>query len=135
MAETETPTDVEDVTLQWLKIANAVAWGRLSPEEGVAELSGLADAHPANRDWLDEEIEIIERQFALDVVRSVRGGQEGYWDKLRLVIRALLDERLDHDQALKLLKLIDLNHPEYSAHTARLIDGIAASPLRQTEEN
>jgi hypothetical protein len=134
MAETETPTDVDDVTLQWLQIANAVAWGRLSPEEGVAELKGLAEAHPGNRDWLNEEIDIIERQFALDVVKSVRGGREGYWDKLRLVIRALLDERLDHDQALQLLKLIDLDHPEHAAHTARLVDGIAASPLRRAEE-
>jgi len=131
MAKTETPTDVQDVTSQWLEIANAVAQGRLSPENGVARLQGLAENHPEDRDWLDEEIDIIRRQFALDVIESVRAGREGYWPKLRLVIGALLDERLDHDQALELLKLIDLDHPEHAEHTARLIDGIADSPLRQ----
>lgn len=131
MAETGTPTDVHDVTSQWLQIARAVARGLLSPKDAVARLRGLAEEHPGDRDWLDEEIDIIQRQFALDVVESVRDGQEGYWDELRLVIRALLDERLDNDQALELLKLIDLNHPEHAEHTARLIDGIAESPLRQ----
>jgi hypothetical protein len=135
MAETGSSTDVQDVTSQWLQIANAVAWGRLTPEQGVARLRGLAEHHPGDRAWLDEEIDIIERQFALDVVESVREGRDGYWDKLRLVIRALLDERLDHDQTLGLLELIDLDHPEYSEHTARLIVGISDSPLRQDTDS
>ena len=73
----------------------------------------------------------LRRQFGLDVAERVNDGQYAYWDKLRLVIEALLDERLDHDRALALLQAIDAQHPEHSAETSKLLDGIADSPLRQ----
>ena len=130
MTETETPADVQDVTVQWMRIANAVARGQITPEDGVSRLSALAEESPEDREWLDEEIDIIRRNFALDVVESVRGGQGSYWDKLRLVIEALLNDHLDHDRALTLLRVIDKDHPEHAEHTARLIDGIADSPMR-----
>ena len=131
MTETETPADVQDVTVQWMQIANAVAHGQLTPEDGVSRLCALAEESPDDREWLDEEIDIIRRNFALDVVESVRGGQGSYWEKLRLVIEALLNDRLDHDRALILLRVIDKDHPEHAEHTARLVDGIADSPMRQ----
>lgn len=131
MAEAETPTDVEEVTFQWIQIANAVAQGRLTPEEGVAGLQALAEQYPADRDWLQDEIETIRQQFALDVADSIRDSQSSYWDKLGAVMQALLDERLDHKRALELLGIIDADHPEHSGQTAKLIDGIADSPLRR----
>jgi hypothetical protein len=131
MAETGIPTDVQDVTHHWMRIANALARGQLAPEDGVARLRTLAEEYPEDREWLDEEIEIIRRQFALDVIESVQGGQGSYWEKLRLVIQALLSERLDHDRALELLKSIDAGYPEHAAHTAKLIEGISQSPLRR----
>lgn len=131
MAETETPTDVEEVTFKWMQIANAVAQGRLVPEQGIAKLQALAEAHPADNDWLQDEIETIRRQFGLDVAERIRDGQGNYWDKLRSVIDALLDDRLDHDRALELLTAIDAQHPEHAEQTAKLISGIADSPLRQ----
>ena len=73
---------------------------------------------------------MIRQQFGLNVAESIREGQGSYWEKLRSVIEALLDERLDHDRALELLKLIDADHPEHAEQTARLMSGIADSPLR-----
>lgn len=132
MAETELPTDVQEITFQWLQIANGVAKGRLAPEEGVTMLKRLAEeAHPEDREWLQDEIETIRRQFGLDVAEQIQDGQGDYWDKLRLVIEALLDERLDHERALALLGAIDAQHPEQTEQTTKLIAGIADSPLRR----
>lgn len=123
--------DVEPVTVQWLQIASGVARGRLAPAEGAARLEALAEAHPDDREWLEDEIEMIRRYFALDVAESICNGEGSYWDKLRRVIAALLDERLDHDRALELLTLIDTQHPEQTEETFRLISGIQKSPLRR----
>jgi hypothetical protein len=131
MAEAETPTEVAEVTFQWMQIANAVAQGRLTPEEGITGLQALADAHPADRSWLEDEIETIWRQFGLDVARRIRSGQGNYWDKLRSVLDALLGDRLEHDRALELLMAIDAQHPEHTQQTGKLIRGIADSPLRR----
>ena len=132
MAETEKAAgDPEGVVFEWMRITQAVARGRLVPEEGVARLQALAEAHSADRCWLQDEIETIRRQFALDVTQSVHSGQGGYWDKLRAVIGALLDERLDHGRALELLQRIQTDHPEHAGQVAQLIDGIATSPLRE----
>lgn len=133
MAESGSQTDVgvEQVTVQWLQIANGVARGRLAPEEGVARLEALAEAHPEDREWLEDEVEMIRRHFGLDVAESVRKGEGSYWDKLRRVIDALLDERLDHERALELLALIDSQHPEHAEETFKLISGIKESPLRR----
>jgi hypothetical protein len=130
-ADIDVDIDVEQVTVQWLRIANGVARGRLTPEEGAARLEALAEAHPEDREWLEDEVEMIRRYFALDVAESIRGGEGSYWDKLRQVIDALLDERLDHDRALELLTLIDNQHPEQTEETFRLISGIQESPLRR----
>jgi hypothetical protein len=131
MTEEETPTDVQDTAFKWLKIANAVARGRLAPEEGVARLEALAEAHPADRDWLQDEIDTVRRQFGLDVADSIRCGRGSYWDKVGSVMQALLDDRLDPERALQLLRLIDVAHPEQTEQTTKLIDGIAESPLRR----
>ena len=132
MAEKEKAAgDPEGVVFEWMRITQAVARGRLAPDEGVARLRTLAEAHPADRCWLQDEIETIRRQFGLDVTQSVHSGPGSYWDKLRAVIEALLDERLDHDTALELLQRIQTDHPEHAEQIARLIEGIAASPLRQ----
>ena len=131
MAESEAPKDLQGVTFEWMQITQAVAQGRLAPDEGVARLKVLADANPADRGWLQDEIETIQQQFGLNVAEIVRDDQSSYWEKLRSVIDALLDERLDHDRALDLLKLIDAAHPEHSEHTTRLVSGIADSPLRR----
>jgi hypothetical protein len=131
MAEADTPTDIEEITFQWIQVARAVARGRLTPEEGISRLQALADEHPADRDWLQDEIETIRQQFGLDVAESIRGGQGSYWDQIGALMEALLDERLDHERALELLRVIDAGHPEHSDQTAKLIEGIAASPLRR----
>ncbi len=132
MSETELPTDVQEITFQWLQIANGVAKGRLAPEEGVALLETLAaEALPEDREWLQDEIETIRRQFGLDVAEQIRAGEGDYWEQLRLVLEALLDERLDHERALDLLGAIDAQHPEQAEQTAKLIAGIADSPLRK----
>ena len=131
MAESEAPKDVHGVTFEWMQITQAVARGRLAPEEGVSKLQALAETNPADRDWLQAEIETIRQQFGLNVAKRVRDDQGSYWEKLRSVIEALLDERLDHDRALDLLKLIDADHPEHAEQTARLMSGIADSPLRR----
>jgi hypothetical protein len=131
MTEAEIPIEVEEITSKWMHIANAVAYGRLDPEEGVARLQDLAQANPADRDWLQDEIETIRRQFGLDVAERIHKGQGDYWDQLRAVIDALLDDRLDHDRALSLLEFIDAQHPEHTDNTQRLISGVANSPLRR----
>lgn len=133
MAESASQTDVEveQVTVQWLQIANGVARGRLAPEEGAARLAALAEAHPEDREWLEDEVEMIRRHFGLDVAEIVRKGEGSYWDKLRRVIDALLDDRLDHERALELLTLIDSQHPEHTEETFKLISGIGESPLRR----
>jgi len=132
MSETELPTDVQEITFQWLQIANGVAKGRLAPEEGVAMLRRLAEeALPEDREWLQDEIDTIRRQFGLDVTEQVGEGRGDYWEKLHLVLEALLDERLDHERALALLGAIDAQHPEQTEQTAKLIAGIADSPLRK----
>jgi hypothetical protein len=123
--------DVEQVTVQWLQIANGVARGRLAPEEGAARLAALAEAHPEDREWLEDEVEMIRRYFALDVAERIHNGEGSYWDKLRQVVDALLDERLDHNRALELLTLIDAQHPEQTEETFKLISGIQESPLRR----
>jgi hypothetical protein len=131
MAEAELPVDVQEITFQWMQIASGVAQGRLAPEQGVTLLQALAEAHPEDREWLQDEIETIRRQFGLDVAERISAGRGAYWEKLRLVIEALLDERLDHERALALLQAIDAQHPEHTAETSKLLDGIADSPLRQ----
>jgi hypothetical protein len=131
MAKAKTPTDVQEVALKWMQIARAVAWGRLTPEEGVRQLEALAEVYPADRVWLEDEIGTIRRQFGLDVAESIRGGKHSYWDKLGSVMQALLDERLHHERALELLEQIDGDYPEHNEQTAKLIEGIAASPLRR----
>lgn len=131
MAEAKTQTDVQEVAFEWLQIASGVAQGLLAPEEGVVGLQALAEAYPADRDWLQEEAETIQRQFGLDVAERIHNGEGSYWAKLRLVILALLDERMDHERALTLLRTIDVQHPEHAEETARLIDGIENSPLYQ----
>jgi hypothetical protein len=133
MAESGSQTDVEveQVTVQWWQIANGVARGRLAPEEGVARLEALVEAHPEDREWLEDEVQMIRRHFGLDVAESVRKGEGSYWDKLRRVIDALLGERLDHERALELFTLIDTQHPEHAEETFKLISGIKESPLRR----
>ncbi len=131
MAETEVSADAEGITFEWIQIANAVAQGRLTPEEGVSKLQALAEAHPADREWLQDEMETIRRQFGLDVVQSIRDDQGDYWDKTLSVINALLDERLDHERALELLTLINTKHPEHAENTNRLIRGLKDSPMRR----
>jgi hypothetical protein len=130
MAEADSPTGAEGITFQWIQIANAVAQGRLPPEEGVARLQALANEHPEDQEWLRDEIETIQQQFGLDVVNSIRDGQGSYWDKVGAVMQALLQERLDHTRALELLHVIDADHPEHAEQTAKLIDDIGNSPLR-----
>jgi thioesterase domain-containing protein len=131
MAEAENQTEVREVVFEWLQIASGVAQGLLAPEEGVAMLQALAEAHPADRDWLQEEVGTIRHQFGLDIADLIRNGESSYWDKLRLVIKALLDERMDHELALALLRTIDAQHPEHAEQTAALINGIENSPLRR----
>lgn len=131
MAEEEASPDVQEVTFKWMQIAQAIARGRMSPEDGVARLNALAEAHPKDRDWLTDEADTIRRHFGLDVAESIRAGQGNYWDKLRSLVDALLDERMDHERALELLHLINSDHPEHTEQTSKLINGIADSPLRQ----
>ncbi len=130
MAESNSPIGAEGITFQWIRIANAVAQGRITPEEGVAQLQVLAKEHPEDQEWLQDEIETIQQQFGLDVVNSVREGQGSYWDKVGAVMQALLQERLDHIRALELLRIIDADHPEHTEQTTSLIDDIGNSPLR-----
>lgn len=134
MAKAKTPDDMEGITFKWMQIANAVAQGRMAPEEGMAKLQALATAHPDDRDWLEEEAETIRRQFGLDVAERIYAGHGSYWDKLRAVINALLDDRLDHERALELLASIDSQHPEHNDQTARLVSGISDSPLRRMSQ-
>jgi hypothetical protein len=131
MAKEKTPTDVQEVALKWMQIARAVARGRQTPEQGVRRLEALAEAFPEDRAWLEDEIGTIRYQFGLDVAESIRDGQYSYWDKLGAVMQALLKERLDHERALGLLEQIDKDYPEQNEQTAKLIEGIAASPLRR----
>jgi hypothetical protein len=130
MAEERIPTDIQTVTLKWMRIANGVARGHLGPEEGIAMLQALAEENPEDRDWLQDEIETIWHQFGLDVAEKIRNGQGSYWDKLRLVLNALLDERMDYNRTLDLLMLIDAQHPQHTEQTSKLINGIEDSPLR-----
>jgi hypothetical protein len=130
MAQADSSDD-QELTVKWMQIANAVAHGRLMPEEGIAELEALAESHPVDREWLRDEIETIRRQFGLDVTDHVERDLVGYWEKMRLVIDALLDDRLDHERALRLLKSIDAQHPEQAQQTERLIAGLAESPMRR----
>ena len=131
MAEAESQTEVQTVTLEWMQITNGVAQGSLAPEEGIAALQALAEAHPAERDWLQAEAEMIRCQFGLDIATRIREGAGSYWDKLLSVIEALLDEHLDHERALVLLETIHAQHPEHTETTAALISNIKDSPLRQ----
>ncbi len=130
MDEIQLAIETQDVAVQWFQIAKGVAQGQLTPEEGIAGLQALAEAYPADHDWLQEEIETIWRQFGLDVAERIREAQTGYWEKIRQIVMALLDERLDHARALELLSLISAQHPEHAAQTARLVQGIQDSPLR-----
>ena len=131
MAGEKTQTEAQEVTFEWIQIASGVAQGLLDPEEGAAMLQALAEAHPADYEWLQEEVETIRRQFGLDIVDYVHHSQGSYWDKLRSVIMGLLDERLDHVHALALLREIDAQHPEQTEQTGSLIEGIENSPLYQ----
>jgi hypothetical protein len=131
MAGAETQTEVREVAFEWLRIASGVAQGLYAPEEGIAMLQALAQAHPADREWLQEEAETIRHQFGLDVADRIQAGAGSYWDKLCSVIDALLDERLDHGHALALLRTLDDQHPEHAEQIAALIDGIENSPMRQ----
>ncbi len=131
MAGAETQTGVQEVAFEWLRIASGVAQGLYAPDEGVAMLQALAQAHPAERAWLQEEAETIRHQFGLDVADLFQPGVGSYWDKLCSVIDALLDERLDHGRALALLRTLEDQHPEHAEQTAALIDGIEHSPMRQ----
>jgi hypothetical protein len=131
MVKAKTPTDVQEVALKWMQIARAVAWGRLPPEQGVRQMEALAEAYPADREWLEDEIDTMRHQFGLDVAESIRDDRATFWNKLGAVIQALLDERLDHDRALELLERIDRDYPEHHEQIGKLIEGIAASPLRR----
>jgi hypothetical protein len=131
MAGKETQIGLQDVTLEWIRIASAVAEGLLAPEDGAVMLQALAEAHPADYEWLREEVETIRHHFGLDIVEYVRHGQGSYWTKLRLVITGLLDERLDHAHALELLRALNAQHPEHTEQTTVLIEGIENSPLYQ----
>ena len=131
MAEAETPAGEQTVTSEWMRIGSRVAEGLLTPEDGIAALQALAEAHPDDRDWLQEEVEMIQHRFGLDIVARICAGSDGYWDKLLSVIEALLDERLDHKRALALLETIDTQHPEHAENTAALKSDIENSPLRQ----
>ncbi len=127
----ETRIEIQEVTLEWIRIASAVAEGLLGPEDGAVMLQALAEAHPADYDWLQEEVETIRHQFGLDIVDHIHHGQGSYWAKLRLVVTGLLDERLDHEHALELLRSIDAQYPEQTEQTTLLIEGIENSPLYQ----
>jgi hypothetical protein len=131
MAGQKTQTEVQQVTLEWLRIASGVAQGLLEPEEGAAMIQALAEAHPADYEWLQEEAETIRHQFGLDIADYVYHGQGSYWEKLRAVINGLLDERLDHEHTLTLLREIDARYPEHTRQTGALIEGIENSPLYQ----
>jgi hypothetical protein len=131
MVGKEPQIEIQEVTLEWIRIASAVAEGLLGPEDGAVMLQALAEAHPADYDWLLEEVETIRRQFGLDIADYVHNGQGSYWAKLRLVVTGLLDERLDHEHALELLRVIDGQHPEQTKQTTVLIEGIENSPLYQ----
>lgn len=131
MAREKTQIEVQEVTFEWIQIASGVAQGLLEPEEGAAMLQALAEAHPADYEWLQEEVETIRHQFGLDIADYVHHGQGSYWDKLRVVIMGLLDERLDHKNALALLRTIDAQHPAQTEQTTALIEGIESSPLYQ----
>lgn len=127
----EAKTEEIEVTLQWMQIASGVAQGLIAPEEGVAMLKALVETHPADRDWLQEEIATIRYQFGLDIADQIRDGGSSYWDKLLLVVEGILDERLVHTRALELLALIDTQHPEHAEGTSTLISDIEDSPLRR----
>lgn len=131
MSEPHTPTEVQNVVVQWFQIARGVAQGQLTPEEGVAGLQALIELYPEDRDWLQEEVETIWRQFGLDVVDYIQTGQGTYWEKVRRIVTALIDERLEHSRALALLEQLDAQHPEFHDNTTRLIEGIGTSPLRR----
>jgi hypothetical protein len=131
MAQEETQTVIQEVAFEWLRIASGVAQGLLAPEEGVVMLQALADACPADCDWLQEEIKTLRYQFGLDIADAIRNKQGSYWDKLLSVVEALLDERIDHAHALELLAVIDDQHPEHTQQTTTLISDIVDSPLRQ----
>ncbi len=131
MAGAKNHIEVQKAAFEWLQIASGVAQGLLAPEEGVSGLQALAEAFPADRDWLQEEIETIRRQFGLDVAARICDGQDSYWAKVRSLVDALLDDRMDYDRALTLLRTIDAQHPEHAEQTATLIDGIENSPLYQ----
>jgi hypothetical protein len=131
MAAAEDQIGIQEATFEWLQIVSGVAQGLLAPEEGITMLQALAEAHPADRDWLLEEAETIRRQFGLDVADRIRAGEGGYWDKLLSVVEALLDERMEHERALELLALIDEQHPEHTEQTNALLSDIEDSPLRR----
>jgi hypothetical protein len=131
MVQGKNPAEGTDVAFLWMQIASGVARGRLTPEEGVARLRELAQAHPADREWLQEEMETIRTQFGLDVTEAVRAGQGGYWGKLLAVIEALLSDRMEHARALDLLRSIDAQYPEHTERTTRLIADITDSGLRR----
>jgi hypothetical protein len=131
MTDTEDPTDADDAAFLWMQVANHVARGRFTPEEGVARLQGLVKTHPEDREWLLEEIETIRQQFGLDVADVVHDSQASYWEKLRAVIEALLEERLDHERSLELLERIADQHPEHLERTRTLINDIGNSELRR----
>jgi hypothetical protein len=123
--------EIQEVAFEWLRIASGVAQGLLAPEEGVVMLQALAEACPADCDWLREEIQTMRRQFGLDVADAIRNKQGSYWDKLLSVVETLLDERIDHARALELLAVIDEQHPEHTEQTLALISDIVDSPLYQ----
>jgi len=130
MGEMDISIKAQDVAIQWFQIAKGVAQGQLTPEEGVGGLRTLADAFPQDSDWLYEEIETIRHQFGLDVIERIQADEGVYWEKIRWVVTALLDERLDHARTLTLLSLINTQHPEHDEKTARLMQGLQDSPLR-----
>jgi hypothetical protein len=131
MAEAENSAGEQTVTSEWMRIGSSVAEGVLTPQDGIAALQALAEAHPDDRDWLQEEMEMIRHRFGLDIADLICDGTGGYWDKLLSVIEALLDERLDHKLALALLETINTQHPEYAEDTTALKSDIENSPLRQ----
>ena len=131
MEEKSVQIDTKDVTLEWMRITSSVAHGELSPVTGAAMLQKLSDASPSDSEWLKLEMETIRRQFGLDIDEKIYDDTGTYWSKLNQIIEALLDERLEHDHALSLLEVLNVQYPTHSKRTSGLIDEIRSSPLYQ----
>jgi hypothetical protein len=118
----------------WLAVTAALTGGRLAPEEGIARLRALQVEHPADAEWLEDEIATIRWTFGLDVAEVVTSTRLGYWDKVLTVTEGLLEERVTPSEALTLLDRLRGLHPEQIAHLEQLMEDIRQSPLWQLLE-